>query len=1112
MKLHIRSIICISLLASLGHIAIVSAQQGDSILTDNVVELRETVSPQGFVHPGISTNAETLSVMRDKVKSGVSPWADYFEGLRRTRYANLNQRPRHVDQIVNDGGIGRFANDAQLAWAQTILYVVTGNEEYRKLPVDIIKWYGSRTEKSFFPQYFNDSHIKIGKYVYTLCSAVDILRATTPKDEKLAVTQEMVDALQKNCMYPIRKNSIERNDYFMNQHSYAIMGYLASTILGDEAQDYKQAVEWTTVNATTPNQGRNGSIKQQIRMVTRNDKTGETVKPNLQLVEMGRDMAHAEGNLTNLLMMSKTIDFQKTKVDPAAGTVTGKADGVSPIHFLDNRLPRGAALFAKYNMGYGLRWIPTYTETDPHHPDYLARYDQVSWRGGIGGTGSAASYYYFKAVGVDMESGPLHYIKAAFDATASGQQGARSGVYLDQLHNYVFDFWIGLPAAASDAVPDAEKAKRALATVLPPLEVTYDGVPVQGQQFEYQFVDLSAHAQPGDIYPGSPKDIPLKVQADADGTRYVRMTLEKEPRSMVVFAGFSPGSGLRVRSHGVVKLDFYGNVDYSKLSPRQTISLLDTRGEWKYVTADFESRGPLYIQATPMEGAASLDFDRIDTEADKVLPLSFDVGDDSKSFPTYAGAKIEKDYTATYVDKQLAGGTSVESKKEKIEYTARNLPTGAALDGTSGKFLWTPSVKQAGDHTLYITAQTPVSLRIMRVDIHVAKDLKAALDYVARVYDPAQRYEPATERAFKVALKSRDLPALQQAVAGLKLVNPRLPDGTLDYRVASTGPERGLNSMADSDPLSWGGLWGFDKNVTMDFGNRFKVKAEAFRLQCRDGFPIRVAESVVYGSNDRKHWTLLTQNKAKASGDLQTLTVKKEERNKAYRYLRLFMPAKPFPIFEIAEFRILGERVEDYSPDYHVAYIQGYKDGTFRPDQKLTKAEAVSLLAGVVDYYTDKGAYECAYADVLRGAEYYDDVAYMSKKGFITADSENRFRPQDPITRGEFADFMARMNTLKGEPKINFPDVTAETPNATAIRLVVEKGWLKAQADGAFRPNAPMTRVEVVVALNTMLQRHCPAPLARAQQFKDVAKSNSAYDEIREASTTHPVQSEAQQP
>ena len=58
-----------------------------------------------------------------------------------------------------------------------------------------------------------------------------------------------------------------------------------------------------------------------------------------------------------------------------------------------------------------------------------------------------------------------------------------------------------------------------------------------------------------------------------------------------------------------------------------------------------------------MDGAASLDFDRIETEADKVLPLSFDVAEDSKSFPTYVGAKVEKDYTATYADKRSDGKT-----------------------------------------------------------------------------------------------------------------------------------------------------------------------------------------------------------------------------------------------------------------------------------------------------------------------------------------------------------------------------------------------------------------------------------------------------------------------
>ena len=77
-----------------------------------------------------------------------------------------------------------------------------------------------------------------------------------------------------------------------------------------------------------------------------------------------------------------------------------------------------------------------------------------------------------------METGPYRYIQAAFDTTAAGrEQGHAPAAILINIHNYGFDFWIGLPAAASDAAPDPEKAKRALAIVLPPLEVTHDGVP-----------------------------------------------------------------------------------------------------------------------------------------------------------------------------------------------------------------------------------------------------------------------------------------------------------------------------------------------------------------------------------------------------------------------------------------------------------------------------------------------------------------------------------------------------------------------------------------------------------------------------------------------------------
>lgn len=1080
-----------------------SAEPAPTILTKNVVELRETISPQGFVHPGISCNAETLTVMREKVLAGVSPWVDYFEGMRRTRFADPHHKPARIEQIVDDGGISGFAHDAHLAWVQTILYVVTGNEEYRKLPVEIINWYGSRTEKSFFPAYFTDSHIKIGKYVYTLCSAADILRATTPKDAGLAVTPAVIDSLQKNCILPIRKNCIERNNYFMNQHSYAIMGYLASTILGDDVEGYKQAVEWTTVNATTPNWGRSGSIKTQIRLVTRDDKTGQAVEPTLELVEMGRDMAHAEGNLTNLLMMSKTIDFQKTKIDPVDGTVTTKADGVSPIHFLDDRLPKGVALYTKYNMGFGLPWVPTYSETDPTQPDYLARYDQISPRG-RGFFGSPAFYYYFKGIGLDMEKGSNRYIKAGFDATVvSRERRVRSGNYLDTLHNYGFDFWIGLPAAASDSAPDPKKAQRALATVLPPLKMIHEDFPEEGLQFEDQFVDLSAHAQPGDIYPDSPNEIPLKVQRDPDGTGYVRMTIDKDPRTMVVTGKIPRGAGLRVRSDSFMKLGFYRNEDFPR-GCLQELYVPSTNGKWVHVITNVEGQGLLYIQATPLAGTATIDFDRIETDKSALRPLAFESADDVLSIPSFVGAHVEKVF-------------KVSGASESVSYGALNLPMGAKFDAATATLSWTPAAEQTGDHTLYVVARDHDTMRTLRIDLHVARDLQASLDFVAHPCDPKQHYLAATEQPVKAALATRDLVALERAVEGLKLVSPRLPDGTLDYRVASSPPECGVNNMADNNPFTSGGIWGFDKNITLDFGKEFKVKSEAFRMLARDGLPARMVEAVVYGSNDRKHWTLLTENKTVRSPDWQTLTVKPEERNKPYRYLRLFMPAKPLAIFEVAELRIVGERVEDYSPDYSVGYITGYEDGTFQPDRKLTKAEAVELLAGLVDDYTDRGAYDCAFVDVPRTAPYFDDVAYMSRKGighgwtqpvkYVTADAANCFHPDALITRGELAAIMARMQDLKGNAGPELKDVHANTPYANEIRRVARERWLTADKSGSFRPDAPVTRVEFVLAANRMTGRTKTEPPGKERpSFSDVSASYWAYDEIIKAATTYPVQ------
>ena len=161
--------------------------------------------------------------------------------MRRTRYADLDGELKKQEQIVNNGGITSFADDAQRIWVQAILYFVTGSEEYRKLPVEAIKFYSER--ENFFPEWFSDSHIKLGKYVRTFCEAAELMRYTEPKDDSLAVTDEMIKKLDENCLKPISDKCLSTKTYFMNQHSYALQGYIAEAVLADDYERYADAVE-----------------------------------------------------------------------------------------------------------------------------------------------------------------------------------------------------------------------------------------------------------------------------------------------------------------------------------------------------------------------------------------------------------------------------------------------------------------------------------------------------------------------------------------------------------------------------------------------------------------------------------------------------------------------------------------------------------------------------------------------------------------------------------------------------------------------------------------------------------------------------------------------------
>ena len=82
----------------------------------------------------------------------------------------------------------------------------------------------------------------------------------------------------------------------------------------------------------------------------------------------------------------------------------------------------------------------------------------------------------------------------------------------------------------------------------------------------------------------------------------------------------------------------------------------------------------------------------------------------------------------------------------------------------------------------------------------------------------------------------------------------------------------------------------------------------------------------------------------------------------------------------------------------HKAYIFGYNDGTFRPDNNMSRAEAAAIFARLIsEQKGEKISGKSNFNDVSKNEWYSDYIGYLSKYGIIKGYSNSTFRPDDNV-------------------------------------------------------------------------------------------------------------------
>lgn len=188
----------------------------------------------------------------------------------------------------------------------------------------------------------------------------------------------------------------------------------------------------------------------------------------------------------------------------------------------------------------------------------------------------------------------------------------------------------------------------------------------------------------------------------------------------------------------------------------------------------------------------------------------------------------------------------------------------------------------------------------------------------------------------------------------------------------------------------------------------------------------------------------------------------------------------------------------------HIAYVKGYPEGDFRPERTITRAEAAQLFYNLLINVEKKG-YTAQFADVKSSAWYSDAVNCLGANGVILGYPDGSFQPDNPITRAEFATLSSKFDKLSLSENNRFADVKDGHWAVNYINSAAVKGWIKGYENGEFRPERNITRAEVVTLVNAILERKVSLGdiLKEAKGFTDLVSTHWAYCEIMEAANAH---------
>ena len=156
---------------------------------------------------------------------------------------------------------------------------------------------------------------------------------------------------------------------------------------------------------------------------------------------------------------------------------------------------------------------------------------------------------------------------------------------------------------------------------------------------------------------------------------------------------------------------------------------------------------------------------------------------------------------------------------------------------------------------------------------------------------------------------------------------------------------------------------------------------------------------------------------------------------------------------------------------FHGAYLQGFPDGSIRPDAAVTRAELAEILYRMMDLdqRRELSETESVFADVPTRHWAYDAICAMAGARLMLGGSDGCFRPDDGVTGEELSIIFERVRAQE-TGKEALPELASGWASQE-VTFAAGNGWVMGLQDGVLAPDEPLSRGQFAQIMNRLLGR-----------------------------------------